>query len=73
MTEPVRAAVTRMGGFTPDGQPIGWQFDVGGDQSLVRHTMVAGRLVEIAGWTTEELLAMWLQARQLHEQQETSR
>lgn len=61
-----RAAITQMGGFTPEGDPIGWGFDCKGDPNLVRHTMVAGRVTEIAGWTVPELIAMWHEARSLH-------
>lgn len=62
-----RAAITKMGGFTPEGDPVGWAFDVQGDPLLFRHTIVAGRIVEIGGWTTDELVAVWHEANALHQ------
>lgn len=61
-----RASVVKMGGFTPEGDPIGWEFDTRGKPQLMSHTVVAGRLVEIGGWTVLELAAMWAEAAQLH-------
>lgn len=71
MTDKERAGVVRMGGFTPEGEPVGWEFDARGKAELTECRIIQGRIIEIGGWPVAELMAMWREAQDMHRAQQS--